>query len=226
MEKKRRLSARQGLIMGLAYIVETTPRTLFFISTGMTAYWLGCAAYVTATGKREILAAVLLRAAICAALAVLGVVGHRLAGNDDHAWTYYMFWKKGEAVMTSRPSHEKRERSLSIHVLYRRRMQAAVFCAVFALAACVLALDVTLDPASTPGTRFLVWVPAGCLALVAVMIVRLARGSYRFDLGLSGPPEVRALVREAREWEQNGYRTPEEVAAGVPPRSKPPEPRS
>lgn len=128
--------------------------------------------------------------------------------------------------MSTGPLREKVAKPMTIRELYRRRIRAAVCCAVFALAAAVLAIDVTLDPATASGNRFLVWVPAVLFVVAAVMIVRLARESYRFDLGLSGPPEVRILVDDARTWARNGYRTQEEIAAGVAPRSRPPEPRS
>lgn len=93
MEKKR-LTPRQGLMLGAAYLVETTPRTLFAVSAAMIPYWLGCIVYVCATGHADLVPAVLLRVAVFASLAVLGAFLHRLVGNDDQAWHYFMFWKK------------------------------------------------------------------------------------------------------------------------------------
>ena len=106
---------------------------------------------------------------------------------------------------------------MSIHQLYRNRLQVAVVCALAAAATVVAAVIERSAPLAVPAVMF---------AAAAVLIYRMARESYRVDLGLSGPPEVRSLVREARAWAENGYRTPEEVATGVPPRSRPPEPHS
>lgn len=106
---------------------------------------------------------------------------------------------------------------MSIHQLYRNRLQVAAACAI-------LAVLVTILAAVERSAPFMV--PAAMFAAVAIGVFRMARESYRFDLGLSGPPEARRLVREAHAWAENGFRTPEEVAAGIPPRSRPPEPRS
>lgn len=92
---KKRLTFRQGLTLGFIFLVTEMPRLFFFMGTVMTAFWLGCIAYVIAVGHPEAVIPVLVRAAVFAVIAVLGAVFHKLAGNEDQAWTHYMFWKKG-----------------------------------------------------------------------------------------------------------------------------------
>src|SRR5688572_15988010 len=106
---------------------------------------------------------------------------------------------------------------MSTHQLYRNRLQVAAACAALAVIVAVTAVAIR---------DALLAIPAALFAAAAIGTFRLARESYRFDLGQSGPPEVRRLVQEAHAWAENGYRTPEEVATGIPPRSRPSEPRS
>lgn len=101
---------------------------------------------------------------------------------------------------------------MTIEKLYRQRLQVAAACAALTVGTAIAAMCL--------GRAFLA--PAALFAIAAVQCYRLARDSYAFDRGLKGPPAWRALVRDADERAANGYRTPEEIAAGVPPRSEPP----
>ena len=101
---------------------------------------------------------------------------------------------------------------MTIHQLYRGQILSAVGMGVLSLVLGALAFAADL--------RLLI--PSALFFIAAVMIYKVARYSYRLDLGLAGPPECRALVLKAREWERNGYRTVEEIASGIPPRARPP----
>lgn len=93
--QKKRLTFRQGPTLGLIFLVTEMPRLFFFMGTVMTAFWLGCIPYVIVVGHLEAVIPVLVRVAVFAVIAVLGAVFYKVAGNEDQAWTTYMFWKKG-----------------------------------------------------------------------------------------------------------------------------------
>jgi len=67
--------------------------------------------------------------------------------------------------------------------------------------------------------------PAAMMAVSAATCLYLARASYRFDLGLTGPPEHRKLVHEAHAWAEGDQPPPEEIAVAVPPDTEPSETR-
>ncbi|HTM68927.1 MAG TPA: hypothetical protein VL426_06550 [Candidatus Binatia bacterium] len=47
------------------------------------------------------------------------------------------------------------------------------------------------------------FLPAGMMAVAALIGFHLAATSYRFDRGLAGPPEWRTLVRDAKAWSED-----------------------
>jgi len=105
---------------------------------------------------------------------------------------------------------------VNIHRSYRRRM--SVVATLGAAAIAIAAAGIFSD-------RMFLF-PAAMMAVSAATCLFLARSSYRFDLGLTGPPEHRKLVREARaSWAEDDQPPPEEVAAVVPPDTEPSETR-
>lgn len=110
---------------------------------------------------------------------------------------------------------------MTIHQLYRTRVRYALFLGLFAGIMLLALFGLAYDPRAGI-YNILLASPPVVLGVCAVLAFKVARDCYRTDLGEIGPPELRTLVKEAREWEANGYRTPEEIAAGVPPRQHPP----
>lgn len=102
---------------------------------------------------------------------------------------------------------------MTVEALYRSRIRVTILFGI--VSAGLVAVAVMLHDPWYLGLAIL-------MAVAAFLGLSLARDSYRFDRGLTVPPEWRELVKESDEWAKNGYRTPEEVAAGVPPRSRPP----
>ena len=94
MEKRSSKVVLQHLFFDCLYVLTTLPRTLFATGVMLMSYWLGCVVYLGAVGRFDGIPAVLLRVAVAAVVVVLGAVFHRVVGNDDQAWHYYMFWKK------------------------------------------------------------------------------------------------------------------------------------